>query len=725
MWLIVFVGLAPLALMALVGCVVGWIERVRESRRHAHILAELGHPISPANAFGAARSEVITVEGKLVSLGAEGAAGTAHLVSFHPYGTSFLDEVNAYAVSCSTAPQGFAIELDGGAGRALLDGPAQVLRGAIETEHTASLDRAPALGAEPLSHAKVKKRVGQFRVVEAGDRVRARGSVEPAPDDGALYRTRTKVLSMKPGPVSAGLGEAMIAVASTTSRRRTTSKRIVLPVAVASVVVGVALAGAAVRVDRSALARGAGGTPAAGNSVDASAHEPACRAPVLARLSRYEIPASLGCDDAYARAMAHYAAGEFALASAAFAEAAATDAAPLPSLAEVETHLFAHSFDRAASTVRRMAAQFYPGPSTSEKRNLQCILEILEARARTPRDGGPRFVKVCSTRPFAKAARELDSNGDYLGEDDWPRPTFLRDARYDAVGETFTSVVATRSRLASRPVALEKDLLHRFVVAGRVERYFTIDVDQLQPLLATFAAELTLFYAYAGFPEQAAPYWPFLDRVAAMVEEGRTFHQPTSRSELETKAVEDERALLTITLAVAGAAALYADDPARMKRYTAIGEPYTSQAARQMARLVLPGATWEEPVVDRTWPESKAVFDAARIRDAAEVARVLTEQRSTGRTTLPRALPQLGPERGPLERWFRSDAFPAACLTCGASSFLGDLSDRREVARLLGDTTERARLRASAERFTMALTDPELGFELDELETFFGKRRAP
>ncbi len=722
MWLIVFVGLAPVALMALVGGVVTWLERVRESRRHAHILAELGPPTSPANAFGAARSEVITVEGKLVSLGDGGAAATAHLASFHPYGTSFLDEVNAYAVSCSTAPQGFAIELDGGAGRALLDGPAQVLRGAIETEHTASLDRAPALGAAPLAHAKVKKRVGQFRVVQDGDRVRARGSVEPAPDDDALYRGRSKVLSMKPGPVSAGLGEAMIAVASTTSRRRASSRRVVLPAAVASVVVGAALAGAAARVDRPARARGPQGT------VDASANEPACRAPVLERLSRYEIPAPLGCDDAYARAMAHYAAGEFALASAAFAEAAPVatmDSAPLPSLAEVETHLLAHAFDRAASTVRRMEAQFYPGPSTPEKRHLQCILEILETRARTPRAGGPRFVKVCSTRPFAKAARELDSNGQYLGEDDWPRPTFLRDARYDAVGETFTSVVATRSRLASRPVALERDLLDRFVVADGVERYFTIDVDQLQPLLATFAAELTLFYAYAGFPERAAPYRPFLDRVAAMVEEGRTFHHSTSKSELETKAVEDERALLTITLAVAGAAALYADDPARMKRYTAIGEPYTSQAARQMARLVLPGATWEEPVVDRIWPESKAVFDAARSRDAAEVVRVLTEQRSTGRTTLPRALPQLGPDRGPLERWFRSDSFPAACLTCGASSFLGDLSDRREVARLLGDTTERDRLRASAERFTTALTDPELGFELDELETFFGKRRAP
>ena len=125
----------------------------------------------------------------------------------------------------------------------------------------------------------------------------------------------------------------------------------------------------------------------------------------------------------------------------------------------------------------------------------------------------------------------------------------------------------------------------------------------------------------------------------------------------------------------------------------------------------------------RAWPEHKAVFDAALTGNAEEVARLLSAQRTTGRNTLPRALPRLGPDRSPLDRWFHSDAFPAACLTCGASTFLGDISDRREIARLLGDTVERDRLRASAERFTTALTDPELGFELDELEMFFSKRK--
>lgn len=317
----------------------------------------------------------------------------------------------------------------------------------------------------------------------------------------------------------------------------------------------------------------------------------------------------------------------------------------------------------------------------------------------------------------------LDSDGQYLGQDDWPRMTFLHDARYDAVGETFTSVVATRSRLLARPVALERDLLDRMVVSGKVEQYFTVYVDELLPLLGTFAAEVTLFYAYAGFPERAAPYWPFLDRIVGMVEQGRTFHQPTFKSELETKTVEDERNLLVITLGVAGAAALYANEPDRLKRYTAVGEPYTSQAARQMARLVLPMAKWEDPVVDRVWPESTAVFDAALRRDASAVARVLAEHHSTGRTTLPRALPQMTTDRAPLAKWFRSDAYPAACLTCGASGFLGDLSDRREVARLLGEPAEHDRLRASAERFTTALTDPQIGFELDELETFFSKRK--
>lgn len=519
---------------------------------------------------------------------------------------------------------------------------------------------------------------------------------------------------------SSGLGEAVIAVASTSSRRRRTSRRAVLPAVVASVVLGGALAGAAVRFDVPAHAARAPAAPSAGP------REPACRAAVLSKLSRFE-SGDQGCEDAWSRAMAHYAAGEFALASAAFAEARTLDHGPPPSLSEAEAHLFAHSFERAASAVRQMGAQFYAGPSTPEKRLLECILEILEQRAqrgiRDASDSGARFVKVCSTRPFAKAARMLDSDGRYLGEDDWPRMTFLHDARYDAVGETFTSVVATRSRLAARPVALERDLVDRMVVSGKVEQYFSVYVDELYPLLGTFAAEITLFYAYAGFPERAARYWPFLDRVVGMVERGETFHQPTFKSELEAKRVEDERNLLVITLGVAGAAALYANEPERLKRYTAVGEPYTSQAARQMARLVLPQAKWEDPVVDRVSTESKAVFDAALQKNASEVARVLMEQHSTGRTTLPRALPQLGADRAPLDKWFGSDAYPAACLTCGASEFLGNLSDRREVARLLGDRAERDRLRASAERFTSALTDPQIGFELDELETFFSKRK--
>lgn len=400
MSLIVLVAVAPLAVVALAFAVLGWIERVRESRRHARILEELGAPISAANALAASRDQVITVEGELVSIGDDTSTSATSLVSFHPYGTSFLDEMNAYAVSCSTARQGFAVELDGGAGRALLDGPAQVLRGAIETEHTASLDHAASLGAEPLARSKAKKRVGQFRVVAPGDRVRVRGAVEPAPDDDALYRERSNVLRMTPG-ASTGLGEAVITVASTSSRRRRTSRRAVLPAVVASVVLSGALAGTLVRFDRRAHAPRDSASPA---GASATPREPACRAAVLAKLARFE-SADPGCDDAYARAMAHYAAGDFTSASAAFAEARSLDPGLPPSLTEVEAHLFVHAFGRAADTVRQMGAQFYPGPSTPEKRLLECILEVLDKRALSgmlrgdAAVSGSRFVKVCSTRP--------------------------------------------------------------------------------------------------------------------------------------------------------------------------------------------------------------------------------------------------------------------------------------------------------------------------------------
>lgn len=741
MLLLVLVGLTPL-LLALVGLgVAAGIERVRETRRHARILDEIGPPTAAVGGVGA--NQIATFEGTLVAIG-DAPRDDSHLGSFHPYGSSFLDEVNVYAVSCSTAPGGLAVALDGDGGRALLEGEAQVLRGAVETEHGASLERAGSLGVEPLARAKVKKRVGQFRIVRTGDRVRVRGAVAPAPDDDAHYRDRSNVVHLRPAPAAIGRGEPTIVIAATTTARRRTSRPLVLPALAVSALAGAALVAAAMVADLPGRLRATAPLPHATGATGTDATvkmPPACRSTVLAKLERYEVaePARVteGCEDPFARAMAHFAAGDFATASARFRSAALADRALVPSLAELEAHLFVHAFDAAAETVRRMLEQFYPGPSTAEKRRLECVLGILEARherghagaGETAIDPRPRFVKVCDVRPFLKVARELDSNGQYGGEDDWPRATYRQDARYDAVGTPYTAVVAMRTRLAARPVALERDLLDRRIVrdarggfASDVERLFPVEAGALHPLLATFAAELTLFYAYAGFPERAERYWPFLDHVAKLVETSKTFRKPFDTSEYEKKRLEDDSTHLTFVMSIAGAAALYAGDRPRTDRYAKLADPYTGEATRQMARYLRHEAGAEEPVVDRDWTDHKAVF-AARGGGAAAIAGVLKEQRSTGRDTLSRVVPLREADRAPLVAWLRSRDYPSACPTCGASTYLGDLSDRRDAARLLGDTAERDRLHDAAERFTTALTDPEIGFELDEVETFFSKRR--
>jgi hypothetical protein len=61
-------------------------------------------------------------------------------------------------------------------------------------------------------------------------------------------------------------------------------------------------------------------------------------------------------------------------------------------------------------------------------------------------------------------------------------------------------------------------------------------------------------------------------------------------------------------------------------------------------------------------------------------------------------------------------------MTCGASIYLGHAADRRAVARLLGASSESDRLGPIVTRFANAYADASIAFELDELETFFGRK---
>ena len=160
--------------------------------------------------------------------------------------------------------------------------------------------------------------------------------------------------------------------------------------------------------------------------------------------------------------------------------------------------------------------------------------------------------------------------------------------------------------------------------------------------------------------------------------------------------IEDEETFLSYVMSLGASAALASGDDARMKRYAKLGEVHSARIIRQLANALGAGALWEDPPEDGHWPDHRAVFDAGLTGDGAKVAEALVAQRSTGRDTLARALPLVRTNRAALDAWFEK-SFPAPCLGCGASTLHGHLSDRREVAHLLGGaaTRERDRLLAA------------------------------
>jgi hypothetical protein len=357
-----------------------------------------------------------------------------------------------------------------------------------------------------------------------------------------------------------------------------------------------------------------------------------------------------------------------------------------------------------------------------------------------------KYRKICSPRDFAAFARELDAEGTYFGAEDmkaWQQRDYAKAGAYDVVGTPFTAPVATRARLAARPIALEKLLVDRLILTpapidvhpqrgepapapafGRLNAFNMEGPASEYTWMTGFAADVALFYAFSGLPERSAPYWPTLDRVAQRLESGVPFYTSELGAAFQKNPVEAEETFLSYVMSLGASAALASNDPARTQRYAKLGEVHSASIIRQLAGALEPGAAWEIPLGDGAWPEHKAIFDAGLSGDGAKVAQTLVSQGATGRNTLPRALPLVRTNRAALDAWFK-ESFPAPCLTCGASSLHGHLADRREVARLLGGPAarERERLLTAVTRLTDALTDPEIAFELDELETFFAARR--
>jgi hypothetical protein len=712
------------------------------------VLQGLGLP-SPAESLGAGRS-LATLDGRLRASDPN-AATRPGAVSFHPYGTSFLDEPNVYAATRTLDPSALVVELDDGA-RARLDGPVQVLVGSVESEHAAPLDRAESFGAAELASARSRARTGQFRSVRDGDRVRVRGIVERAPDDDALYRERSRAFRVTPELDDAPGATRAITIASTT----TPTRRRVGPRPLRFALAGAAAFGLVLPFVAPAEIKGGGGAkdrPVAA-AVTPNPHPP-CRDEARQAIERNDFGdaarAAGRCNDPWTKGTVEFLSGDFAQASASFAEATKARPDERPSLSEIETHLFAHQYERAAAVAHRMITVFYPGPSTAEKRYLECISGLLDARAEQVMRGGDgpyaytrshkRYRKICSTRPFARLARELEAEGAYWGEEDWldfsgNGEVYRMAAAYDAVGQPFTAAVAPRDRLAARPVGLEALVVERLLLRGSPGRadhaphaFGRLDVfpfhkeDHFAKMTA-LTAELALFYGHAGFPDRAKRLWPILDQVAALLEAKpeRSFHVVETEFPWEKKMVEDERTMLSSVMSVAAAAAVFSGEPARATRYANVGEPYSGRVAAQLGRARQERPTWEEPFEDGHWPDRQKLFATRLSGDAAEAAKLLGEAKSTGRDTLPRLLPFLPRNRAALDEWF-DKGFPAPCVDCGATIMLGHLADRWDVARMLHRRKTEEELRWITTRFTDALTDPEVAFEIEELETFFASQR--
>ena len=705
-------------------------HRVREHRRRSALLGSLGAPLEPAALAALRPGSAATLEGVL-------ARSSSEIVSFHPYGTSFLDEANVYAQTHVPPDADVVVELGAGL-RARLEGPMQVLTGTSETEHKAPLARAAELGAAALSSAKTRSRVGQFRAIRGGDRVRVRGVISPAPDDDVLYRERGKavrVTALESG--EAGSVRAVLLAATDaprTLRARYTPRDFARGMGLGVLVAAVLFAGFVARSRDRARALN-----------DPVAERAACRATVLQCVARHypDAPAQAAvCDDPYARGMAAFADGLFPAASAELARARAEDPELLPSLTEAEAHLFAHDFRHAALTVRAMIPRFYPGPETADKRTLVCIAEVLEARA-DQADGGrgplghddwmnTDYRRICSQRPFAMLARELDADGHYFGAADlkaWQSHIYANAGAYDVVGNPFTGAVAPGVRLASRPIALEKNLVDRILLTpsdrpgadpelAKANDFHMEGASQEYVRLLGFAADVALFHAYAGSPARNARYWPLLDRAAAKLEAGETYYRVQwGENAWEKKIIDEERTLLSYVMSVAAAAALVAGDASRAERYAKLGEAYSAQTVLEIVH-----APAEGTLEDSHWPVHKDALAAASGGDGKKLAAVLRAHHSTGRSILGRALSRIRTNRAALDAWF-DDEFPDACVTCGASALHGNLADRREAARNLARPVERERLGERVARFTDALTDGEVAFELDELETFFAAKR--
>jgi hypothetical protein len=202
-------------------------------------------------------------------------------------------------------------------------------------------------------------------------------------------------------------------------------------------------------------------------------------------------------------------------------------------------------------------------------------------------------------------------------------------------------------------------------------------------------AELAAFFAIMGESSRAALYLDALDRITAVDPPYPTNRQPED--------VRYEWSRWQKVLAVAAGAAIQAGDEARAQRYLPDAEAHAKDVALQ--HLALLHGTQSDRVAQS--PNSELVAIAST-GDGAKVADALVHAQTTARPVIRAIMARVRDNREALRIWARTK-LPPGCDRCGVYAIAENVSDRREIARLVGDRVLEERWATVARRYIDAL----------------------
>ncbi len=650
-----------------VGLVVWLFQRLRARARAVRVRARLGDVTKASALAERSPGALVALSGKLR---VRSPGKTTRLTTFFPFGVSLSEKPSSEAITLDWA-SGLELSVDD----VELAGDAQVVLGSRETSLRASESEARAFGVSRMAED------GMLRGVASGDEVIVRGKLERvASEVGDDYRTSSVRHRL--------VGDAanVLAVASATTPRPAGKRAYVLPIAL----------GALVAASVPLTTPSPRPMPPAGAAASrAPTAPPSCAAEIDALLARgnpWRAEKRLASCDwrmSAARVAVHLA--DFPRASRAFADARERGEPVDPTVTEIETHLFAGNDALAREVTKKLREAHYPSyPPAS----LFCVEGAFGRRAGQP-DGAELLARTAAT-PRAGEGCDLLS-------DDFALVPFVTKSERRAY------FVAERTPQHLHWLLKENEVLNRHVglfgvasvvvnePTSRVTRNVPLAAAALrtlapkqddykgdyQPLFAArMAADVALFDVVMGERDAAEASFAALDWLAPTASDAAyerriaTFYDRNVGIQYEWPRLELARLLMSYAAGIA----LHAGDETRMKAYLAASDHGAGEDA--LWRWVA-----QTKPADRTLPLDhwNQALAAATSGKGGDVVKALREARSTGRGALPRIVPKITTEREALVAWLYDD-FPPADLRNGILALATNIGDRREAARVLGDT---------------------------------------